>query len=141
MKLTALALLPGLALLAAAVQGQAPAGAQGPKKVYTQKTNFKLPVHIDDTKPPEVAIRKMTAISGDVYLQCEVQDANLDASKTKMEYLAKDQTWKPLDAMPEQPGIFRMPDPDQCHGLVRATAGDRANNMNYCEMNLLTNET
>jgi hypothetical protein len=213
-KLMALALLPGLALLATAVQGQAPAGAQGPKKVYTQKTNFKLPIRIDDkdraniqevrlyvkmgafgqwqpisippsqsafnyqapqdgeywfsvatldrmgrqtpadvsseppklivivdTKPPEVAIRKMTAISGDGYLQCEIQDANLDPSRTKMEYLAKDQTWKPLDAMADQPGIFRMPDPDQCQGLVRATAVDRANNVNYCEMNLLTNET
>jgi hypothetical protein len=46
-----------------------------------------------------------------------------------------------LDALSEQPGVFRMPDPDQCQGVVRAIAGDRANNMNYCEMNLLTNET
>jgi hypothetical protein len=210
----ALALLPGLALFATAVQGQAPVAAQGPKKVYTQKTNFKLPIRIDDkdraniqevrlyvktsasgqwqpisippsqssfnyqapqdgeywfsvatldrmgrqtpadvnneppklivivdTKPPDLAVRKMTAVSGDVYLQCEVQDANLDPSKTKMEYLAKDQTWKPLDVLPEQPGVFRMPDPDQCQGPVRAIAGDRANNWNHCEMNVFATET
>ena len=207
-KLLALALLPGLALLAAAVQGQAPAD------VYTQKTNFKLPIRIDDkdratiqevrlyvkmgalgqwqsvsippaqsvfnyqaqqdgeywfnvatvdrmgrqtpadmnneppklivvvdTRPPDVAIRKMTAVSGDVYLQCEVQDANLDPLKTKMEYLAKDQTWRILDALPEQPGLYRVPDAEQCQGMVRATVWDRANNTNYCQLNLLTNET
>src|SRR4029077_429891 len=199
---------------ATAVRGQAPADAQAPKKVYTQKTNFKLPIRIDDkdratiqevrlfvkmgafgqwqaisippsqsvfnyqaqqdgeywfsvatvdrmnrqtpadmnseppklivvvdTRPPEVAIRKMTAVSGDVYLQCEVQDANLDPSKTKMEYLAKDQTWKPMDALPEQPGVYRMPDPEQCQGMVRATVTDRATTMNVCQMNLLTNDT
>jgi len=213
-KLLALAMLPGLALLATAVQGQAPADAPAPKKVYTQKTNFKLPIRIDDkdrasiqevklyvktgvggqwqaisippsqsvfnyqaqqdgeywfsvatldrmgrqtpadvnneppklivvvdTKPPEVAIRKMTAVSGDIYLQCEVQDANLDPSKTKMEYLAKDQTWKFLEALPEQPGVYRLPDPEQCQGMVRATVTDRANNTNYCQLNLMTNET
>jgi hypothetical protein len=213
-KLLALALLPGLALLAAAVQGQAPADAPPTKKVYTQKTNFKLPIRIDDkdratiqevrlfvkmgalgqwqsiaippsqsvfnyqaqqdgeywfsvatvdrmgrqtpadmnneppklivvvdTKPPEVAIRRMTAVSGDVYLQCEVQDANLDPSRTKMEYLAKDQTWRLLDALPEQPGIFRLPDPEQCQGMVRASVTDRANNTSCCQMNLMTNET
>jgi hypothetical protein len=210
----ALALLPGLAMLATAVQGQSPAEAPAPKKVYTQKTNFKLPIRIDDrdrgniqevrlyvkmgangqwqptaippsqsafnyqapqdgeywfsvttvdrlgrqtpvdvnseppklivivdTKPPELVVRKMTAVSGDVYLQCEVQDANLDPSKTKMEYLAKDQTWKTLEVLPEQPGIFRMPDRDQCQGPVRASAGDRANNWNHCELNVFTAET
>lgn len=213
-KLLALALLPGLALLAAAVQGQAPADVPAPKKVYTQKTNFKLPIRIDDkdrtniqevrlyvkmgalgqwqsvsipptqsvfnyqaqqdgeywfgvatidrmgrqtppdmnseppklivvvdTRPPEVAVRKMTAVSGDIYLQCEVQDANLDPSKTKMEYLAKDQTWRILDTLPEQPGVYRLPDPEQCQGMVRATVYDRANNTNSCQLNLLTNET
>src|SRR6266568_6429761 len=53
-KLLALALLPGLAFLATAVHGQTPAGASGPRRVYTQKTNFKLPIRIDDKDRPNI---------------------------------------------------------------------------------------
>jgi hypothetical protein len=210
----ALALLPGLAFLATAVHGQIPAGASGPKRVYTQKTNFKLPIRIDDkdrpnilevrlyvkyglsgqwqpitvppsqssfnyqagqdgeywfsvatmdrsgrqtpadvsaeppklivvvdTKPPEVMLRKITAISGDVYIQCDAQDANLDPSKTKMEYLAKDQTWKPMESLPEQSNIFRAPDLESCQGMVRAIVFDRANNKAVSELNLTATES
>ncbi len=213
-KLLALALLPGLALLATVVQGQTPAGPSGPKRVYTQKTNFKLPIRIDDkdrptiqevrlyvkfgpqgqwqpitvppsqssfnyqaaqdgeywfsvatldrsgrqtpadvsaeppklivvvdTKPPEVMLRKITAISGDIYIQCDAQDANLDPTKIKMEYLAKDQTWKPMESLPEQTNIFRAPDLETCQGMVRATVFDRANNKAVSELNLLAPET
>jgi hypothetical protein len=205
----ALALLPGLALLVTNVYGQGPAGATGPKRVYTQKTNFKLPIRIDDkdrpnilevrlyvkygltgqwqpisvpptqssfnyqatqdgeywfsvatmdrtgrqtpadvsteppklivivdTKLPEVTLRKISAISGDLYVQCDAQDANLDPSKTTLEYLAKDQSWKPLDHLPDQANIFRAPDMDTCMGMVRATVFDRANNKAVCELNL-----
>jgi hypothetical protein len=212
-KLWALALLPALALAGNRVQGQAPGGAPAPKKVYTQKTNFKLPIRIDDkdrasiqevrlyvkmgpgsqwqsipvppsqsvfnyqapqdgeywfsvatvdrsgrqtppdvnnepprlivivdTRPPEVTLHKMTAVSGDLYLQCEVQDANPDPSKIKVEYLAKDQTWKALDALPDQNGLYRCPGPDQCAGLARATVSDRANNTTVRELNLMASE-
>jgi hypothetical protein len=208
-KLLALALLPGLAFLTTAAQGQTPAATSGPKRVYTQKTNFKLPIRIDDkdrpnilevrlyvkygltgpwqpisvppsqssfnyqatqdgeywfnvatmdrsgrqtpadvsteqpklivivdTKPPEVTLRKISAISGDLYVQCDAQDTNLDPSKTTLEYLAKDQTWKSLDHLPDQSNIFRAPDTESCQGMVRATVYDRANNKTVCELNL-----
>jgi hypothetical protein len=210
-KLLTLALLPGLALLATAVQGQAPAGASGPKRVYTQKTNFKLPIRIDekdrgnilevrlyvqvspggqwqaisvppsqtafnyqatqdgeywfsvatldrsgrqtpadvsaeppklivvvDTKPPEVMLRKITAISGDLYVQCDTQDANLDPSRTKMEYLANDQIWKTMECLEDHNNIFRAPDLESFQGMVRATVFDRANNKAVSELNLKT---
>jgi len=212
-KLLALVMLPGMALLATMVHGQAPGGVPGPKRVYTQKTNFKLPIRIDDkdrpnilevrlyvkygsngpwqpitvppsqssfnyqaaqdgeywfsvatmdrsgrqtpadvsteppklivvvdTKPPEVTLRKISAISGDIYVQCDAQDANLDPSKTVMEYLAKDQTWKPLEHLPDQSNIFRAPDLESCQGMVRAMVFDRANNKAVCEMNLRATE-
>lgn len=212
-KLMVLAIVPGLMILATAVYGQPPAGAAGPKRVYTQKTNFKLPIRIDDkdraniqevrlyvkfgpigpwqpitvppsqssfnyqaaqdgeywfsvatldrsgrqtpadvsaeppklivivdTKPPDVALRKITAISGDVYVQCDTQDANLDPTRTKMEYLAKDQTWKPMESLPEQGNTFRAPDLESCQGLVRATVFDRANNKAVSQLNLTATE-
>jgi hypothetical protein len=213
-QLVALALLLVPALLMPAVQGQGPAGSSGPKRVYTQKTNFKLPIRIDDrdraniqevrlyvkfgqggvwqpitvppsqsvfnyqatqdgeywfsvatldrqgrqtpadvsaeqpklivvvdTKAPDVMLRKITAISGDIYVQCDSQDANLDLTRTKMEYLAKDQTWRPMEALPDQGNIFRAPSLEVCQGTVRATVFDKANNKATSELNLMTAET
>jgi hypothetical protein len=213
-QLVVLALLLVPAFLVEGVQGQTPAGAPGPKRVYTQKTNFKLPIRIDDkdraniqevrlyvkfgqggvwqpitvppsqsvfnyqaaqdgeywfsvatldrsgrqtppdvsaeqpklivvvdTKAPEVMLRKIQAISGDIYIQCDAQDANLDLSRTKMEFLAKDQTWKAMEALPDQGNVFRAPNIEVCQGVVRATVFDRANNKAVSELNLMTSDT
>jgi hypothetical protein len=108
-------------------------GRQTPADVSAEPPKL---IVVVDTKPPEVTLRKITAISGDIYVQCEAQDANLDPARIKMEYLAKDQTWKSMDSLPDQISIFRAPDLESCQGLVRATIFDRANNKAVCELNL-----
>jgi hypothetical protein len=212
-KWLALALLPGVAILAAAVQAQAPAGP-APRKVYTRKTTFNLPVHVDereraslnevrlfvksslsgpwtpvksapptqasftyqvpqdgeywfsvatvdkagrqsppdvsreapglivvvDTQKPEINLKKISLVSGEPYIQCEIRDANLDPTKVKVEYQAADQTWQPLEPLPDQPGIYRFPNAEQFRGVVRASATDRAGNIGHQEVNFLVSE-
>jgi hypothetical protein len=209
----ALALLPGVAILVAAVQAQAPAGPT-PRKVYTRKTTFNLPVHIEerersnlnevrlyvksslsgpwtpaksapptqasftyqvpqdgeywfsvatldkagrqsppdvsreapglivvvDTQKPEINLKKISLVSGEPYIQCEIRDANLDPTKVKVEYQAADQTWEPLEPLPDQPGIYRFPNAEQFRGVVRASATDRAGNTGHQEVNFQANE-
>jgi hypothetical protein len=205
--------LPGLAILVAAVQAQAPAGP-APTKVYTGKTTFKLPVRIDerergslnevrlfvksslsgpwtpvksapptqasfsyqvpqdgeywfsvatvdkanrqtpadvsreapglivvvDTQKPEINLKKISLVSGEPYIQCEIRDANLDPTKVKVEYLTADQTWEALEPVPDQPSIYRFPNTEQFRGIVRASATDRAGNTGHQEVNFQTNE-
>ena len=90
---------------------------------------------IVDTQPPDVDVRPTTMASGETALKCVVQDANPDPSKVKLEYRT-DAGWVTLEAIADQPGLFRVPDPS-LKGLVRATATDRAGNTTTREISLL----
>jgi hypothetical protein len=81
-----------------------------------------------DKQPPEVDVHPAAGASGAGVLQCEVRDANPDATKTKLEYQSVDQTWQALEPVPDQPGFFRVPDASVLQGVIRATATDRAGN-------------
>lgn len=91
-------------------------------------------VVVVDTQPPEVDVHPMTVSSGETVLKCNVQDANPDLGKVKLEYQT-DAGWITLEPFADQPGLFRVPDPS-LKGLVRATATDRAGNVATREMSL-----
>src|SRR5262249_32286638 len=89
-----------------------------------------------DTQLPEVEVRPLPVASGEVFLQCEIRDANPDPVACRLEYRAADQTWRPLEQYPDTPGVFRVPDADVLTGRVRATACDLAKNTAMKEINL-----
>jgi hypothetical protein len=91
---------------------------------------------IIDQQPPEVSVEPITTESGQHMIRVRAQDPHLDASKTRLEYLAAEQTWKELKPAGYDPNVFSVPDPASMRGKVRATAGDLAGNMVTKEIDL-----
>jgi len=89
-----------------------------------------------DKQPPEVDVQAVPTASGQPCLRCEVRDSNPDPSKTKLEYEAPDQSWKVIESMPDQPGLYLVPDWAKVRGVVRATAVDLAGNKTVKEVQL-----
>jgi hypothetical protein len=98
-------------------------------------------VVVVDRQAPSLEVRPMNGSSGQPLLECEIRDVNPDLAKTKLEYLTPDQTWHTLEALPDQPTVFRVPDPAALRGVVRATAVDLAGNKTTREINLFTAAT
>ena len=98
-------------------------------------------VVVVDRQPPEVEVRPLAMGPGQACLQCEIRDPNPDPARSKLEYLTADQNWLALEAIPDQPGLFRVPDANILHGLVRATVADRAGNTTTREINLQAGAT
>jgi hypothetical protein len=91
-----------------------------------------------DRQPPDFEVHPVTSPSGQPLLQCDVHDANPDPSKTRLEYQTPEQMWQPLQPLPEQPNLFRVPDPGALRGVVRVTAADLAGNVVTREISLQT---
>jgi hypothetical protein len=80
-----------------------------------------------DTQAPEVEVRSVSGVNGQVYLYGTILDANPDYASMKMDYLDNGQ-WKPLTVLQECPGAFLDTDPKAPGGKVRVFAADRAGN-------------
>lgn len=93
-------------------------------------------VVIVDTRAPEIDVQKLPASNGETFLQCHVRDANPDYSSIRLEYRGTDRAWHPLDALPDAPGVFRIPDASVLRGVVRTTAADKAGNQSVREIDL-----
>lgn len=93
-------------------------------------------VVVVDTQPPLCEVRSLAATTGEILMHCEVRDANPDPTKTRLEYLAADKTWKPLELFANQLGVFHIPDSVVLKGPMRATVFDRAGNFSNQEINL-----
>jgi hypothetical protein len=93
-------------------------------------------VVVVDTKAPEIEVQRLPAATGEVFLQCQLKDANPDYASIRLEYAGADRAWRPLEPVLEAPGVFRVPDPAVLNGAVRATAADKAGNRAVREINL-----
>lgn len=89
-----------------------------------------------DRQPPEVEVHPVTAASGQQLLQCDVHDANPDPSKTKLEYQVDEEKWQALEAIQEQPAIYRVPENAIGKSIIRATAVDLAGNVTTHKISL-----
>ncbi|MBV9123006.1 MAG: hypothetical protein JO112_06600, partial [Planctomycetes bacterium] len=87
-----------------------------------------------DTKPPEFDVQPLTLTTGEPGLKCQVNDANPDLTKVKLEYQT-DRGWQTLEPFDLQQGLYKVPD-TSVKGSVRATVTDRAGNTNMREINL-----
>jgi hypothetical protein len=93
-------------------------------------------VVVVDTKAPDVDVQRMPAASGEVFLQCQLRDANPDYAALKLEYKGIDRVWHSLDASPDAPGVFKVPDKSVLRGVLRATAADKSGNQTVREVDL-----
>ncbi|HLW66712.1 MAG TPA: hypothetical protein VKS79_15465 [Gemmataceae bacterium] len=84
-------------------------------------------VVVVDTQVPEVEVRSVNGVNGQVYLYGTILDANPDYNSMKMDYFENGQ-WKPLTMLADCPGAFLDTDPKAPGGKVRVYAADRAGN-------------
>jgi hypothetical protein len=89
-----------------------------------------------DTRAPEVDVQRLPAASGEVFLQCQVRDANPDYGTVKLEYRGIDHAWHALEPVSDAPGVFRIPDRSVLGGVVRASAADKAGNQTVREVDM-----
>lgn len=83
-----------------------------------------------DTTPPELTVYPLPVANRDIFLKCEVRDANPDVSSIKLEYLFAEGDWRSMDLVsPDTPGVFRIPHSSVLESKVRATARDKAGNV------------
>jgi hypothetical protein len=94
-----------------------------------------------DSRAPEVDVQKMPSASGEVFLQCQIKDANPDYGTCKLEYRGIDHAWHALDSVPDAPGVFRIPDKSVLKGVVRASAADKAGNQTVREVDMTRDAT
>jgi hypothetical protein len=80
-----------------------------------------------DTKPPEIEIGPVHLKSG-TFLRCRVRDPHPDWATVRVEYQSTGKSWQSLEAVPNEPGLFRIPTADVLGCVVRATAADLAGN-------------
>ena len=85
-----------------------------------------------DTTPPQLTVYPLPVANRDIFLKCEMRDANPDTSSIKLEYLFAEGEWRSMDLVsPDTPGVFRIPYASVLESKVRATARDRAGNVAY----------
>src|SRR5437764_748763 len=63
-----------------------------------------------------------------VPIACQVQDANPDPARLRLEYQTADKIWQVLAPSPNDPSMFWLTGPVTKETVVRATATDRAGN-------------
>jgi hypothetical protein len=89
-----------------------------------------------DTTKPHVELRQMPPVGDGICIKCDVQDANPNPLHTKFEYQTMNQSWWPVDALPNQPECFCIPRQAALSGMVKVTCTDRAMNTTTREFNM-----
>jgi hypothetical protein len=89
-----------------------------------------------DSTPPELTLQTLPPSTKGVLIACKVKDANPDPSKLKIEYQLADNSWQVLEALPDDPSVFRLPGPALPESVIRATATDRAGNTTTRQVSL-----
>ena len=83
-----------------------------------------------DTVKPVLNVQPLPFANREIYLQCQMQDANPDPASVRLEYDAGDSQWKSMELVnPDTPAVFRIPFASVLEGKVRATARDKAGNV------------
>ncbi len=90
-----------------------------------------------DTMKPILNVQSLPFANSEIYLQCQMQDANPDLESVRLEYDAGDNQWKAMELVsPDTPAVFRIPFAGVLEGKVRATARDKAGNLSQCIVDL-----
>jgi Bacterial Ig-like domain len=80
-----------------------------------------------DTEKPAFDLQVLKAAGAD-QLRCVISDANPDYKSVKITYQDADHKVRALEAVPGQPGVFRVPGPDLFQQTLQVTVADLAGN-------------
>ncbi len=87
-----------------------------------------------DTQAPNVEVKPLSPAGEAMHLQCRLLDANPDYSTLQVSAMAPDGTWKPLPAVSDAPGVFKLVHPMPPDARVLVKASDRAGNVTEREV-------
>ncbi len=109
------------------------AGRQMPPDVSREAPGV---IVVQDSQKPQIVVRPLPPAADGQHVQCEVQDANPDPSRTRVEYQTADQVWRAADPVPGRPNTFCIPQQAMHTGMVKALAADRAGNVSEQVINI-----
>lgn len=92
-------------------------------------------VVVDATLPTLDVIYRGAVPEGQI-IQCDVRDVNPDLLKTRFQYQTRDETWRNLESMPDQPLLFCVPAQAALTNFIRVMAVDLAGNSTLRTFNL-----
>jgi hypothetical protein len=93
-------------------------------------------VVVIDTTPPALEVNyRANAAEGQI-VQCDIRDPNVDLLKLRFFYQTRDQVWRNLESLPDQPTIFCVPTQAALTNFVRVVAVDMAGNSTARTYNL-----
>lgn len=84
-------------------------------------------VIIDTTMPGLDVAHRAAAAEGQI-IQCDIRDANPDIFKLRFYYQTRDQVWRSLESLPDQPNLFCVPSQAALTNFIRVVACDMAGN-------------
>lgn len=84
---------------------------------------------IVDTQPPIIELQPLPGSSGEAYVRCTLQDRNPDYASLKLTYRDSEQRTRLLEAIPNNPGVFRLSSSELQAGSINVFAKDRAGNV------------
>jgi hypothetical protein len=89
-----------------------------------------------DTQAPQTDVVLLGTPPEGHLIQCDVRDAHLDASRTRVQYQTADKAFRDLEAMPNRPNVYCIPAQANITGMIRVTAADQAGNLATRECSL-----
>ncbi len=109
------------------------AGKVTPADLNQAAPNLKV---IVDTRPPLIELQPFLSPEGEFFLRCLLQDAHPDYQNLRISYRGADQHEHLLAPVPNQPGLFRIANPEAWATTLKASAVDRCGNANARDFTL-----
>jgi hypothetical protein len=89
-----------------------------------------------DTQPPALEVQALQSSGGEAFVRCTIHDRNADHASLKLTYRGTDQRTRPLESVPNNPGIYQLSSAEMQAGSISAVAKDRAGNVTTKELNV-----
>ncbi len=93
-------------------------------------------VVIVDSTPPTLDVVYLGNSPDGHVVQCDSRDANPDVLKMRFFYQTRDQVWRHLESVPNQPTVFCVPSQAALTNFIRVLAVDLAGNSTARTLNL-----
>jgi hypothetical protein len=89
-----------------------------------------------DTQPPQADVTLLANVPEGQLIQCDVRDAHLDVTKTRVQYQTADRVFRDLAGLPNRPNVYCIPAQANVTGQIRVIGADHAGNVVTRECNL-----
>jgi hypothetical protein len=82
-----------------------------------------------DTQPPQAELTLVGTIAEGHLVQCDLRDAHLDPTRTRVQYQTADKVFRDVERVPERGNVYCIPTQANITGQIRVTGSDQAGNV------------